>query len=70
MKNPAVGMESTAALILPSACHGGDARGGMHIHRAISLAGKAVTEAEKGAFCGSDEVREGFDVGDGQASYV
>ena len=70
VKNPAVGVESTAALILPSSCHGGNARGGMHVYRAISLAGKAVTEAEKGAFRGSDEVRKGFDVGDGQARYV
>ena len=59
----AVVVEGAAALVLPAAGDGGDGQRGVHVGRAVALAGKAVAEAEEGLLRGADQPGEGLDIG-------
>ena len=54
-------MEGAAAAMLPCAQHGGDGKRGVHVGRAIALAGKTIAEAEIGARVFAEQLGERLD---------
>ncbi len=64
-----VGMKCTAAFVFPRAQHRGDRSGRMDRHRAVALAGKAVTEAEIALWRRTNELGKRLDFLDGKPCY-
>src|SRR5690606_41772248 len=66
LENARVGMDGSAALVLPAAGDGGDRKRRMQVHRAVALARKAVSEPEERSLRGSHQPGEILDFLNGQ----
>ena len=67
LENAGIGVERTAALILPAAGDSRDRERRVHIDRTVSLARETVAKPEEGFLRGADQPREGFDLRNGKA---
>ena len=62
MVDTAVIVKGASALVTPTAGNGHNRKRRMHIGHAISLTGKAITQAEEGLRRTADHRSEGFDL--------